>query len=164
MNTLSDPNTTDPFARSIDQARLLAALNRAPAASCSDAILSKRAVDLSATTREVGLRAVAQSDITTPPTPTPLQYSAASPLLAVEGDVGLASQSRELVPGATDIAANWKQQIGAAKLAWNRLTEHELQKSEGHEHKLAFLVQERYFIGAEEARRRVRTFLEKQQT
>lgn len=58
-----------------------------------------------------------------------------------------------------EIKGQWKQQIGAAKIAWGKLTEDELLESEGHLDKLVGLVQERYAITRNEAIRRVRNFM-----
>ena len=57
--------------------------------------------------------------------------------------------------------AKWKQQVGSAKIAWGKLTEDELLKSEGHAQKLAGLVQERYAVTRDEADKQVKSFLEK---
>lgn len=59
------------------------------------------------------------------------------------------------------IQAKWKQQVGSAKIAWGKLTEDELLKSEGHAQKLAGLVQERYAVTRDEADKQVKSFLEK---
>ncbi|MGB5147901.1 MAG: CsbD family protein [Porticoccaceae bacterium] len=56
----------------------------------------------------------------------------------------------------------WKQQIGAAKVAWGKLTEDELLKLEGHQQKLAGLIQVRYAITRDEAEKQVRRFFDKQ--
>ena len=42
------------------------------------------------------------------------------------------------------IKGQWKQHVGAAKIAWGKLTEDELLKAEGRQEKLVGLVQERY--------------------
>ncbi len=47
------------------------------------------------------------------------------------------------------------------KIAWGNLTEDELLKVEGHEQKLAGLIQERYAITREEAMAQVKAFFEK---
>lgn len=65
------------------------------------------------------------------------------------------------LPSADQIKGVWKQQIGAAKIAWGKLTEDELLKLEGHEQKLAGLVQERYAITRDEAEKQVKSFFEK---
>ncbi len=59
------------------------------------------------------------------------------------------------------VKAEWKQQIGAAKIAWGKLTDDELLKAEGHVQKLAGLVQERYAISHDEANKQVKSFFEK---
>jgi uncharacterized protein YjbJ (UPF0337 family) len=65
------------------------------------------------------------------------------------------------LPSADEIKGRWKQQVGAAKIAWGKLTEDELLKLEGQEQKLAGLVQERYAITRDEADRQVKSFFEK---
>jgi uncharacterized protein YjbJ (UPF0337 family) len=65
------------------------------------------------------------------------------------------------LPSTDEIKGKWKQQVGAAKIAWGKLTEDELLKLEGHEQKLAGLVQERYAITRDEADKQVKSFFEK---
>lgn len=65
------------------------------------------------------------------------------------------------LPSADEMKGKWKQQVGAAKIAWGKLTEDELLKLEGQEQKLAGLVQERYAITRDEADRQVKSFFEK---
>lgn len=65
------------------------------------------------------------------------------------------------LPSAGELKGKWKQQVGAAKLAWGRLTEDELLQAEGREEKLAGLIQEHYAIAREEAEKQVREFLDK---
>ncbi|HZR38238.1 MAG TPA: CsbD family protein [Nevskia sp.] len=60
-----------------------------------------------------------------------------------------------------ELKGKWKQQIGAAKIAWGELTEDELLKSEGHQQKLAGLVQERYAITRDEADKQIKSFFAK---
>jgi len=57
-----------------------------------------------------------------------------------------------------EIKGQWKQHVGAAKIAWGKLTEDELLQLEGHEEKLAGLVQERYAITRDEANKQVHGF------
>jgi len=59
------------------------------------------------------------------------------------------------------LKGKWKQHVGAAKIAWGKLTEDELLTSEGRQEKLAGLVQERYAITRDEADKQVKFFLEK---
>lgn len=65
------------------------------------------------------------------------------------------------MPSVDEVKGKWKQQVGAAKIAWGKLTEDELLKLEGHQQKLAGLVQERYAISRDEADRQVKSFFEK---
>ncbi|MCK1789053.1 CsbD family protein [Pseudomonas violetae] len=53
----------------------------------------------------------------------------------------------------------WKQQVGAAKVAWGTLTEDELLQSEDHQQKLAGLLQDHYDIAREEAEKQVNDFI-----
>ncbi|MCY1212292.1 hypothetical protein D9M72_240250 [compost metagenome] len=62
---------------------------------------------------------------------------------------------------ADELKGKWNQHVGAAKIAWGKLTEDELLKSEGHEQRLSGLVQERYAITRDEAEKQVKSFLEK---
>lgn len=66
------------------------------------------------------------------------------------------------LPNSDQIKGKWKQQIGAAKIAWGKLTEDELLKVEGQQQKLAGLVQERYGITRDEAEKQVQRFFDKQ--
>jgi len=59
-----------------------------------------------------------------------------------------------------EMKGKWKQQIGAAKVAWGKLTDDELMKTEGHSQKLAGLVQERYAITRDEADKQVEKFMD----
>lgn len=65
------------------------------------------------------------------------------------------------LPSTDEVRGQWKQQVGAAKIAWGKLTENELLQIEGQQQKLAGLVQERYAITRDEADRQVRAFFEK---
>lgn len=65
------------------------------------------------------------------------------------------------LPSADELKGKWKQQVGAAKVAWGKLTEDELLQSEGHEEKLAGLIQERYAITRDEADKQVKSFIKK---
>lgn len=60
---------------------------------------------------------------------------------------------------ADSLKGKWKQQVGAAKIAWGKLTEDELLQSEGHQQKLAGLVQERYAISRDAAEEQVNNFI-----
>lgn len=65
------------------------------------------------------------------------------------------------LPSVDEVKGIWKQQVGAAKIAWGKLTEDELLKLEGHHQKLIGLVQERYAISRDEADKQVKNFFEK---
>lgn len=65
------------------------------------------------------------------------------------------------IPGSEQIKGMWKQKVGAAKIAWGKLTEDELLKVEGHQQKLSGLVQERYAITRSEAEKQVKDFFDK---
>lgn len=92
----------------------------------------------------------------------PHPKSAAAPLRAARGDDDLMSQQQQqAMPSADSLKGQWKQRVGAAKIAWGELTEDELLKSEGHQQKLAGLVQERYAITRDEADRQVKHFFDK---
>ena len=64
------------------------------------------------------------------------------------------------LPSADELKGKWKQQVGAAKIAWGKLTEDELLESQGHTEKLAGLVQERYAVSRDEADQQVKSFLD----
>ena len=65
------------------------------------------------------------------------------------------------LPSVDEMKGQWKQHIGAAKVAWGKLTEDELLTLEGHEQKLAGLVQERYAVTRDEADKQVKAFIDK---
>ena len=65
------------------------------------------------------------------------------------------------LPSADELKGKWKQQVGAAKVAWGKLTDDELLQTEGHLEKLSGLVQERYAIESAEAARQVKEFFAK---
>jgi uncharacterized protein YjbJ (UPF0337 family) len=65
------------------------------------------------------------------------------------------------IPSTDELKGKWKQQVGAAKLAWGKLTEDEILQSEGRAEKLVGLVQERYAITRDEADKKVRSFFDK---
>lgn len=68
------------------------------------------------------------------------------------------------LPNSDQIKGEWKQQVGAAKVAWGKLTDDELLQTEGHAEKLAGLVQERYGIVRSDAEAQVKTFLDKKES
>ena len=70
-------------------------------------------------------------------------------------------QQSQSMPSTDQVKGVWKQQVGAAKIAWGKLTEDELLKSEGHAQKLAGLVQERYAVTRDEADKQIKNFFDK---
>jgi uncharacterized protein YjbJ (UPF0337 family) len=65
------------------------------------------------------------------------------------------------LPSIDAMKGQWKQQVGAAKIAWSKLTDDELLNLEGHEQRLAGLIQERYAITRDEADKQVKAFFDK---
>ncbi len=95
----------------------------------------------------------------TNPTAKPFQ----SPIASSDGkpvDSAMGNPAREPMDKDSDIKAQWSKRISAAKLAWSKLSEAELLKSEGHEQKLATLVKERYSVSQEEADKQIKRFFE----
>ena len=65
------------------------------------------------------------------------------------------------MPSVDELKGKWKQQMGAAKIAWGKLTDDELLQVEGEAQKLTGLVQERYAVSRDEADKQVTAFFEK---
>ena len=65
------------------------------------------------------------------------------------------------MPSVDELKGKWKQQMGAAKIAWGKLTDDELLQVEGEAQKLTGLVQERYAVTRDEADKQVSAFSEK---
>ena len=63
------------------------------------------------------------------------------------------------LPSYDLIAGKWKQHAGAAKIAWGKLTDDEILKTEGQLQKLTGIVQERYAITKEVADKQVADFM-----
>jgi uncharacterized protein YjbJ (UPF0337 family) len=68
------------------------------------------------------------------------------------------------IPSTGEVKGKWKKQVGAAKVAFGKLTDDELLRTEGHAQKLAGLVQERYAVTRDEAEKQVKQFLDKSKT
>ncbi len=62
---------------------------------------------------------------------------------------------------ADEMKGKWKQQVGKAKQYWGKLTEDELLEAEGRQEKLVGLVQERYAVTRDEAKKQVKDFFGK---
>lgn len=89
------------------------------------------------------------------------------PPVAAKGDDDLMSAPQTAAPLAdvpsTEFSdGRWQQQVGAAKVAWARLSMSELLHSEGIERKLVGLVQQRYACTRAQATREVKTFFSEQ--
>lgn len=59
------------------------------------------------------------------------------------------------------ISDRWKRQVGAARLTWTKLSPNELLDTNGQQHRLAALVEERYAVTLDDAERQVRSFFQK---
>lgn len=59
------------------------------------------------------------------------------------------------------VKGNWKQVKGNAKQQWAKLTDDELERSEGRREELIGKIQERYGIGKEDAEKQVDNWLNK---
>lgn len=69
-----------------------------------------------------------------------------------------AAATADPLAGRDRMKARWQQSLGAAKLAWGKLTDDELMQMEGRADRLAGLVQERYFITRDAAVQQVKRF------
>ncbi len=58
------------------------------------------------------------------------------------------------------IAGQWKQLAGKVKARWGKLTNDDLQVTEGNEQYLAGKLQERYGIARDEAKKQVNDFID----
>lgn len=69
------------------------------------------------------------------------------------------NKSTPTVPSYDLIAGKWKQHAGAAKIAWGKLSDDEILKTEGQLQKLTGIIQERYAITRELADKQVADFM-----
>lgn len=101
-----------------------------------------------------------------PAAPVPVRTNSAGvPSGAAHGDDDLMSEPPKKLAPAPPVeapAANWPQQIDAAQATWSKLSEPELLRTEGVEHRLILLVQQRYAITRVRATRQVKSFLAEQ--
>lgn len=58
------------------------------------------------------------------------------------------------------IAGQWKQLAGKVKARWGKLTNDDLQVTEGNEQYLAGKLQERYGVARDEAKKQVNDFID----
>ncbi|WP_245615784.1 CsbD family protein [Andreprevotia chitinilytica] len=70
------------------------------------------------------------------------------------------AREQHTMPVIDELKAQWTQYLGAAKIAWGKLTENELLECEGRLQKLAGLIQQRYAISRDEAERQVKSFFD----
>ena len=56
------------------------------------------------------------------------------------------------------IKGQWKQLAGKLKAKWGKLTDNDLKQTEGDTEYLAGLIQERYGVARDEAKKQVREF------
>jgi len=62
------------------------------------------------------------------------------------------------LPTKEEVKGKWKEHVGAAKIAWGKLTEDEILEAEGHQQKLSGIIQQRYAITKEAAEKQVKKF------
>lgn len=110
--------------------------------------------------QEIAKDVVGKDELKAPFTPVTEKDTAHPPLQDpakedVDGNTAQAQAATEKFNG------KWQEQIGTAKNTWSRLTEEELEKSEGKQHQLAGLVQGRYGLTRDEADKQVKDFIEK---
>ena len=96
-----------------------------------------------------------------PNAPTPIKSGTTSAAPVVPKPVSQQGPNNQAKSDPKPVAGRWELQISAAKVAWNKLTETELIKSEGQEQKLSGLVKERYAVSHDEANKQVKAFLQK---
>ncbi|MFA5939876.1 MAG: CsbD family protein [Sinimarinibacterium sp.] len=156
MNKSSEQNTVNGSAKAPDQTQ-----STASATPVSPFRKIERTPNVTRTAPEVA-RPSSPPDSPRKPSTLHEKFAAAKiPLRAASGDDDLMSkQQLQAMPSVDEIKGKWKQQVGAAKIAWGKLTEDELLKSEGHSQKLAGLVQERYAITRDEADKQIKKFFD----
>ena len=148
MNKSSEQNTTNGNAKTASQAQTSGSSDSAPKFTKYTAM-----PDLKAAVPDV-VHQVTPKD--------PVKEQAVVSTAAKGNDDVMSQQQQQSMPTSIDAAkGQWKQQVGAAKIAWGKLTEDELLRLEGHEQKLAGLVQERYAITRDEADKQVKAFFDK---
>lgn len=102
------------------------------------------------------------------PTTTAAAPSKAASAAATDAAKKLAADQAKTTPQKPTDAVKkdafngkWQSQIQAAKSHWNKISESELIKSEGIETRLADLVQQRYSLTQDVARKQVKSFIDK---
>ena len=100
------------------------------------------------------------AEVEEPETDEP-SVAAKTPARPDNSEDSMSRQQSQAMPSTDEVKGLWKQKVGAAKIAWGKLTEDELLKSEGHAQKLAGLVQERYAVTRDEADKQIKNFFDK---
>jgi len=158
MNKISKQRTVNGSAKATEQMQ-----NTAPGPFVPPFTKVDRKQDPRETAQEGVHQVTPRASIDVPASPYPEAGTAKAPLRAASGDDDLMSkQQQQAMPSVDELKGKWKQQVGAAKIAWGKLTEDELLKSEGHAQKLAGLVQERYAITRDEADKQIKKFFDTQ--
>jgi uncharacterized protein YjbJ (UPF0337 family) len=107
-----------------------------------------------------------EPNVETPITAVNSKDAANSAPLAAKGNDEVMSQPPPPKATVTDIKSDiqtkWKKHVGAAKKLWAKISEEDLLKTEGNEHKLATLVQNRHDMARAEAYKQVNDFFKKQ--
>lgn len=75
------------------------------------------------------------------------------------GNVG-PRQPQPPAPEVDPISPRWKRLVGSARIVWSKLGEAELLQSNGQAEALTGMVQERYALSREAARKKVQNFLQ----
>jgi uncharacterized protein YjbJ (UPF0337 family) len=70
-------------------------------------------------------------------------------------------QSKEPADLVDRFQGKWQQYVGIAGIAWGKLTEEQLLKSQGHKDKLSALIQRRYVMSPPEADAQVERLMQK---
>ena len=93
--------------------------------------------------------------------PTPVKAAFNTPLRASWENHQTRNLHPHPLPSMDELKARWKQQVGAARMVWDKLSEKELLESEGHKRPLVCLIQERHGATRDEANKQVNRFFEK---
>lgn len=62
------------------------------------------------------------------------------------------------IASTSEIKAKWQQQMGAAIIVWDKIAESDLKKIEGHQQRLAGLIQKHYDVSRIMADKQVEDF------
>lgn len=157
MKKPGEQNVTCSDAKSADQTQKTGRFIDAPTFTKSERITNPMPK-----AREATHQFTPRNAIKEPPMPISAQDAVIAPkqLLRVTTSARARMTRVMDLPSAAEINFKWKQQVGAAKITWGKLTENALQQLEGHKEKLAGLDQARYAITLDEVDKQVRSFFE----